>query len=228
MSKVSSIIMSTDIQEAIEQAEAVLFDFDGVILDTEWAIFQTWRELFKREGHELALELYVRCIGSDFDTWSPQSYLEELTGKTFDWDTENAARQVKLEDDIEGNPPMAGVLDLLVALKSKKTAVVSSSTHHWVDRWIAELELNPYFETIVCKGDAPKIKPAPDLYLEGARQLGVDPSKCLVIEDSMNGMISAHKAGMKVLVVPNRLTEIIDFAAADYQASSLAECVPSS
>lgn len=220
--------MSKEIQQAIEQADAILFDFDGIILDSEWPIFQTWRELFKREGQELELELYVKCIGSDFDTWSPQTYLEDLTGKSYDWDTENPKRQVILERDLESSPPMEGVTALLETLKKKekKTAVVSSSTHHWVDRWIEKLSLNPYFQTLVCRGDAERIKPAPDLYLEAARQLDVAPEKCLVIEDSMNGMISAHAAGMKTLVVPNRLTSILDFSAADFQANSLAECLP--
>jgi len=220
--------MSEEIIKATQQSEAVLFDFDGVILDSEWPIFQTWRELFKREGQELELELYVKCIGSDFDTWSPQTYLEELTGRSYDWDAENPKRQVILESDLENSPPMEGVLDLLEALREKKTAVVSSSTHHWVDRWIEKLSLTPYFQTLVCRGDAPRIKPAPDLYLEAARRLDVEPAKCLVIEDSMNGMISAHEAGMKVLIVPNRLTSILDFAAADLQTNSLARCVPSS
>ncbi len=62
---------------------AVLFDFDGILVDTEWAIYQAWLETFQREGHDLPLSLYTRCIGSDFDTWSPKSYLEELYGKGF-------------------------------------------------------------------------------------------------------------------------------------------------
>ena len=69
---------------------AVLFDFDGVILDTEWPIYETWRDLFLEHGQELTLETYVQCIGSDFDTWSPETYLESLTGLNFDWKTRPA------------------------------------------------------------------------------------------------------------------------------------------
>ena len=67
------------------KADAILFDFDGVILDTEWSIYESMRETFIENGHDLPLEEYVKCIGSDFNTWSPENMLEELTGKTFDW-----------------------------------------------------------------------------------------------------------------------------------------------
>ena len=213
--------MNQQIHDALHQAKAVLFDFDGVILDSEWPIYQTWKNLFESEGHSLAPEVYVKCIGSDFETWSPQTYLEELTGKSFDWDRINEQRQVILEQDIEKSPPMDGVRELLSFLTHSKKAVVSSSSHSWVDRWVEQLGLMPHFETLVCRGDAPRIKPAPDLYLEGARQLGVLPEDCIVIEDSMNGMISAHAAGMRTLVVPNRLTAVLDFSASDWQADSL-------
>ncbi|MGJ8677497.1 MAG: HAD family hydrolase [Akkermansiaceae bacterium] len=217
--------MSKETQAAIQEAKAVLFDFDGVILDTEWPIYQTWKNLYETEGQNLEPEIYVRCIGSDFDTWSPQTYLEELTGKTFDWNTINPQRQVKLEADLQDSEPMAGVRELLESLSEKKTAVVSSSSHHWVDAWVEKLNLLSYFETLVCRGDAPKIKPAPDLYIEAARQLDVAPADCLVIEDSLNGMIAAHTAGMKTLIVPNRLTAVLDFSKSDLVVDSLQSCL---
>lgn len=223
--EIDDIFMKKQIQDALGQVSAVLFDFDGVILDSEWPIYETWKNLFAREGQVLESEMYAQCIGSDFDTWSPQSYLESLTGKSYEWERENAQRQVILEADLEESPPMDGVRELLSFLQDTKTAVVSSSTHSWVDRWIEKLELDPYFEALVCRGDAPRIKPAPDLYLEAARRLGVSPSECLVIEDSMNGLISAKTAGMQVLVVPNRLTRFYDFAEADYQVNYLTECL---
>lgn len=210
-----------EIKEVIHNAKAVLFDFDGVILDSEWPIYQSWSRLFQREGHTLEQELYVNCIGSDFEAWSPQLYLEELTGKHFDWEKENAARQVEIVQDLENAEPMPGVRELVEELSDKPTAVVSSSSHRWVDGWVEKLGLMPHFNTTVCRGDAPKIKPAPDLFIEGARQLGIDPRDCLVIEDSINGLLAAHQAGAKVLAVPNRLTHVLDFSGADWLATSL-------
>ena len=208
-------------KQAIIDSKAVLFDFDGVILDSEWPIYQTWLRLFQREGQELPPGIYVKCIGSDFDTWSPEKYLEELTNKSFDWETENAARQVEIMRDLEDAKPLPGATELVQFLGDKLTAVVSSSSHRWVDDWVEKLGLMPYFDTMVCRGDAPRIKPAPDLYLEAAKRLDTAPSDCLVIEDSLNGMLAAHKAGMPVIAVPNQLTSVLDFSAAQWQLSSL-------
>ncbi len=196
---------------------AVLFDFDGILVDTEWAIYEAWLETFRREGQNLPLSLYTRCIGSDFDTWSPKSYLEELTGEAFDWEEKDEARQVVIRAALVEQGPIEGVVDLLEEIRKRgiRLAVVSSSSHSWVDGWLEKLELDGFFEEVICRGDAPKIKPAPDLYLAAAEKLGVEPGKCLVIEDSLNGLLSASAAGMRTWVVPNRVTSALDFSVAD-------------
>lgn len=211
--------------QALADAAAVLIDFDGVILDSEWPIYQAWLQVFQREGHELSPEIYIQCIGSDFDTWSPPAYLEELTGKRYDWNQMDADRQVEIMRQLEDSEPMPGARALLEQLEHFPSAIVSSSSHNWVDEWMDKLDLMHLVNTTVCRGDAPKIKPAPDLFLEAARQLDVNPSDCLVIEDSHNGMHAAHDAGMKVIAVPNRLTNILDFSGAAWSAQSLIELV---
>jgi putative hydrolase of the HAD superfamily len=94
-----------------------------------------------------------------------------------------------------------------------------------VDGWLEKLAFAGHFETVVCRGDAPQIKPAPDLYLEAAKRLGLEPKDCLVIEDSLNGMHAAKAAGMCVWIVPNRVTAGLDFSAADRIFPSLSELV---
>ena len=196
---------------------AVLFDFDGVLVDTEWAIYEAWHRTFRAHGHPLPLEIYTQCIGSDFDTWSPKTHLEELTGRSFDWHQLDEARQVEIRRDLEQAGPMPGVVPLLEKLKAAgvPTAVVSSSSHQWVDGWLERLGLAQWFDTVVCRGDAPRIKPAPDLYLEAARRLRVNPGTSLVIEDSLNGVKAAKAAGSPVWAVPNRCTACLDFSLAD-------------
>lgn len=204
---------------------AVLFDFDGVLVDTEWAIYQAWLRTFQKHGHELPLEVYTHCIGSDFATWSPKTHLEELSGLAFDWHDLDARRQEEILRDLTHEGTMRGVIDLLDQLGRAETrrAVVSSSSHHWVDGWLEKLEFASNFETVVCRGDAPRIKPAPDLYLEAAARLTVAPRDCLVIEDSLNGVRSAKAAGMTAWVVPNRVTAGLDFSEADGVFASLVE-----
>ena len=205
---------------------AVLFDFDGVLVDTEWAIYQSWRRVFEAHEHDLPLEIYTRCIGSDFATWSPKTHLEDLTGLSFDWHDLDARRQEEIMADLTHEGPMHGVLDFLEALKVEQIpcAVVSSSSHRWVDGWLEKLGLQGHFATTVCRGDAPRIKPAPDLFLEAARRLNIAPELCLVIEDSLNGLNAAKEAGMRVWAVPNRVTECLDFSQADRVFRSLADC----
>lgn len=204
---------------------AVLFDFDGVLVDTEWAIYQAWLRTFRNHGHDLPLEIYTHCIGSDFATWSPKAHLEELSGLAFDWHDLDARRQEEILRDLSGEGTMPGVIALLDQLTADgiRRAVVSSSSHHWVDGWLEKLDFAHHFETVVCRGDAPNIKPAPDLYLEAAKRLGLSPAGCLVIEDSLNGVKAAKAAGMTVWVVPNQVTAGLDFSAADRIFPSLAE-----
>lgn len=205
------------------QFKAVLFDFDGVLVDTEWAIYDAWHRTFQENGQSLPLEVYTQCIGSDFNTWSPKTHLEELTGASFDWHDLDHKRQQRIELDLEGEGPMPGAVELLKALTSLgiPRAVVSSSSHHWVDGWLERLDLRQHFDEVVCRGDAPRIKPAPDLYLEAAKRFRLDPAECLVIEDSLNGVKAAIAAGMPVWAVPNRVTACLDFSLADAVVSDL-------
>ena len=203
----------------------MLFDFDGVIVDTEWAIYESWQRTFLAHGHDLPMEIYTRCIGSDFATWSPKTHLEELTGGAFDWHETDQVRNEEIMRDLEGAGAISGIPELLDYLSSVRIplAVVSSSSHRWVDGWLEKLQLAPRFATTVCRGDAPRIKPAPDLYLEAARRLGVEPSAVLVLEDSLNGVKSAKAAGMTAWAVPNRVTACLDFSEADGLFGSFAE-----
>jgi HAD superfamily hydrolase (TIGR01509 family) len=203
----------------------VLFDFDGVLVDTEWAIYDAWHRTFRSNGHPLPLDVYTQCIGSDFATWSPKTHLEELTGEAFDWHDLDTRRQEEIVRALAGEGPMLGVVGFLEKLRQQgvRLAVVSSSSHHWVDGWLEKLGLTHWFETIVCRGDAPRIKPAPDLYLEAVRRLGVNASDCLVIEDSLNGIKAARAAGIEVWAVPNRVTACLDFSLAGAVFPSLVQ-----
>lgn len=196
--------------------EAILFDFDGTLVDTEWSIYSAWLRTYERFGQDLPIEVYVQCIGSDFNTWSPQTHLEELTERSLDWPAMDAERQIEIEAELKEQGPVEGVRELLESLLGKtRLAVVSSSSHQWVDGWLERLGLIHYFENITCRGDAPRIKPAPDLYLACAQSLAVDPSECVVIEDSLNGVRSAKSAGMTAYAIPNRITTVSDFNEAD-------------
>ena len=119
-------------------------------------------------------------------------------------------------------PGVRGVLDLLRG-RGMPLAVVSSSSHVWVDGWLNKLVIFSYFDEVVCRGDAPRIKPAPDLLIEAAKRFSLETAHCLAIEYSHNGLISAKEAELQVWAVPNRVTQCLDFAQADRVFSSLTE-----
>lgn len=207
------------------QLKALLFDFDGVILDTEWPIYLTWLNFFQKYDQELPLETYIKCIGSDFETWSPEKHFEELTGLKPDWAKFHETRNIEIRTEVAKLDAMPGIRECLDFAKENNIpcVVVSSSQHSWVDRWIESLGLNDLFQDTICRGDAPRIKPAPDLYQEACRRLDFAPADCLVIEDSLNGMKSAHEAGCPVVAIPNRITQCIDFSDAEHHFSTLVE-----
>lgn len=201
---------------------ALLFDFDGLIVDSEWPIYQAWRQTFHDHGHSLPLETFNQCIGTNFDTWSPKTHLEELTGSRIDWEPLDGARQASIEKDLEGAAAMPGIPEAVCAGKEAglKLGVVSSSSHRWVDGWLEKIGLSEQFDLTVCRDDAPHIKPAPDLYLEAARLLMLEPASCLVVEDSVNGIKAAKAAGMPNVAIPNRVTSCCDFSLASHVLAS--------
>lgn len=206
---------------------AVIFDFDGLLVDTEWAIYNSWLDVFSQEGQELPLHLFNQCLGSGYTHWNPGDHLESLTGKTYDWDTINAARQEKINADLSRQGLLAGAIDILDFCDSHKlpTAVASSSSHRWVDSWLEKLGIANRFQSVVCRDDGYPVKPNPDLFLAAAEKLGIPPAACLVLEDSQNGTTAAFNAGMQVIAIPNKITEMADFSHATAKAASLCEAI---
>jgi HAD superfamily hydrolase (TIGR01509 family) len=119
---------------------------------------------------------------------------------------------------------MEGALELLDALQGiRRMALASSSYRDAIDGVLAGLRIAPYFEAIVSGLDVANVKPSPDIFLKAARDLAVDPSECLVLEDAEKGVIAAHRAGMRCVAVPNDFTKHHDFSMATRVCSSLRE-----
>ena len=100
---------------SIPAPRGIIFDFDGVIVDTEWVIYQSWVRLFAREGQEISIQTYSPCLGAGYSRWNPAEYLEQLTGKSFDWERETAERQAWLEAELARSGLMPGVRELRMA-----------------------------------------------------------------------------------------------------------------
>lgn len=212
-------------RELLRQAQAVIFDFDGLLVDTEYAIYSSWERVFSSCGHSLPLDLFNQCLGSGYTHWNPGDHLEQLTGRTYDWDSINGRRQEEIVRDLEHAGLLPGASGLIRRLAADGTpmGVASSSSHRWVDGWLNKLGIMPCFQTVVCRDDGLPVKPDPALFLKAAENLGVPPAQCLVLEDSQNGTTAAFRAGIPVISIPNRVTEQADFSLATSKIRSLEE-----
>ncbi len=203
--------------------QAVIFDFDGLILNTEWPHFEVWRDIYAQRGYTLLLEQYTQCVGADHSHFDPFGNLEELTGQTLSKDEIDAIRLPRLREAVAALEVMPGVRERIAEAQDigLKLAVASSSDHGWVDGHLKRLGLWDHFQAVVARDDVAQVKPAPDLFLLAAARLDVEPSGCVVFEDSHNGIVAAKRAEMLAIAVPNRVTEVSDFSMADAVLTSL-------
>jgi HAD superfamily hydrolase (TIGR01509 family) len=184
--------------------DAVVFDLDGVIIDSE----QLWDEVREGLAHERggrwSEQAQADMMGMSSTEWS--RYLHDVVG--LPEPPEEINRQVvrrMLERYSEQLPLIDGAVDAVERLAAHwPLAVASSSNRELIDRVLAVSGLAPYFKATVSSEEVERGKPAPDVYLEAARRLEVEPSQTVAIEDSANGIRSAHAAGMHVVAIPNR------------------------
>ncbi len=204
---------------------ALLFDFDGLIIDTESAIYQAWRELYADHGHPLPVERWSQCIGTDFGAYNPKKDLEMLTGKDFDWHNEEALRTQRVHELLAGYDTLPGIRERLAeaAELGIPCSVTSSSPLSWIELWLEKLGLRSCFANISCRDFVENIKPAPDIFLHAARQLDAAAHEVIIFEDSLNGLRAARAAGMKCVVVPGPTTQHLNFEGAWMKLGSLAE-----
>ncbi|NQX63471.1 HAD family hydrolase [Paenibacillus qinlingensis] len=192
---------------------ALIFDFDGTILDTETAWYEAFREAYLEHEVELTLEMYGQCIGTSLHVFDPYEYL--ITELKLPLDR-NAFR-----DNVHGrhSEKMAhegirpGILAYLTAAKELglRIGLASSSKRAWIETYLAQLGIGDYFETIRTAEDVALVKPHPELYQLALKDLGVQPDEAIAIEDSPNGARAAAAAGMHYIVVPNPVTKFLSF-----------------
>jgi HAD superfamily hydrolase (TIGR01509 family) len=196
---------------------AVVFDFDGVILDSESAEFESHRRIFERYGVPLTPEEWCDQIGIWVEEHERRwcTRLNERCGASMEY-AAFKAEQHRIFHEILAREPMRGIRGLLDALVDAgvPTAVASTSSSRWVVPAVERLGLTDRFRTIVTANDVEHRKPAPDVYLEATRRLGADPRRSVAIEDSGPGIASASAAGLKTIAIPHWLTEGHDLASA--------------
>ena len=206
--------------------KALIFDFDGLILDTETPDYHSWQKVYQAYGLELPLDLWLTFVGGTSETtFEPHDYLEKKLNSKVDREQIWVSRRKSYLKHLEDLPVMPGVKALLDAskLSGLKLGVASSSPENWVSGHLTRLELSDYFDAIVTADDVEETKPNPALFLLAAEKLGVQPNEVIVLEESPNGVNGAKRAQMFVVAVPNSITAKADLSAADLLLTSLDE-----
>jgi HAD superfamily hydrolase (TIGR01509 family) len=203
---------------------ALIFDFDGLILETEEPIYRSWKEVYEANGVPLPFELWVKTVGSSNQAFHPQLHLEERLGGPLPQDVidRRVARRVEL---VLAEPLRPGVVDLAQAARAAamKVGVASSSSRDWVKGHLERFGIADLFDCLRCRDDVEHVKPEPDLYLATLDCLGVAATEAVAIEDSPNGVIAAKRAGLRCVAVANRITASLDLSQADLRLASLAD-----
>ena len=204
---------------------AIVFDLDGVVLDTESTSFASWKRAYREHGHALPGDRWVAAIGSDGSRFDPLAHLRELVGPDLDEVAMQRARRAHRDALLSRLRPLPGVVELLdQALHAGvATAVASSSEREWVEDRLSSLGIRERFRVLCCREDVERVKPDPALYLAAVEALGVEPREAVAIEDSPNGLVAAVEAGLFSVAVPGPMTRGLDFSSADLVLRSLAE-----
>ena len=204
---------------------ALIFDLDGLLVDTESLHCRAYQMALQEHGVELRdtdyAEHWVR-FGKGIADWL------SLRSSPLDPQALRLRKaQHYLNLLVSSLRPMEGALELLESLHGRtKIALASSSYRDAIDGVLAGLDIARYFEIIVSGLDVEQVKPAPDIFLKAASDLGLKPSECVVLEDAEKGVMAAHRAGMRCIAVPNQYTRHHDFSKATRVCSSLKEITP--
>jgi HAD superfamily hydrolase (TIGR01509 family) len=184
--------------------EAVVFDLDGVLVDSEHVWDEVREELARERGGRWHERAQADMMGMSSTEWS--RYMHDVVGLSASPEEINdevvQRMRARYTDDL---PLIDGAVEAVERLAgSFRLALASSSNRPLIDAVLVEAGLERFFEATVSSEEVARGKPAPDVFLEAARRLGVAAERCAAIEDSGNGLRAAHAAGMRVIAIPNR------------------------
>ena len=205
--------------------DTVVFDLDGVILDTETPHFHCWQEVFEAHGAELDLAFWSRRIVGSTGKFDVLEHLEQQAGRAVDRARVQAARRERYLRLVNSQEPLPGVMDRLREARALglSIGVASSSGRGWVRGHLRRLGILELFGSVWTRDEVTNVKPDPEIYLSVTAALGSRPGRTLAIEDSALGVNAAKGAGLYCIAVPNSITRHLPFQNADRRIESLAD-----
>lgn len=195
----------------------LIFDFDGLMIDTEMPRAVTWQKVFENNGFTLSMEDYFKTIGSDDTAYDPAEDLAERTHFKLSKEEINAWVVERSQQIIFEQPLLPGVENIIRKAHDSglKLGIASSSFRDWVVPLLEKHRIQQFFEVVFTRENVRFTKPDPELYLSAMKAMGLLPKSSIAFEDSTNGIKAAKTAGMYCIAVPNQITRTMDLQIAD-------------
>ncbi|MBM7566705.1 HAD-IA family hydrolase [Paenibacillus sacheonensis] len=205
--------------------KAIIFDFDGLIYDTEVPEYKAFQEIYAEHGHELELGVWGQCIGTYNSAFNPYDHLEACLGRTLDRQELRSRHKAKFDRLMEAETIRPGVESYLATARALglRVGLASSSSREWVTGHLAKLNVATYFECIRVRDDVRLVKPDPELYVQVIEAFGIAPNEAVAFEDSPNGAKAAKAAGLYCVAVPNGITRELTFGEVDLRLDSMTD-----
>ncbi len=205
--------------------QALIFDFDGLIIDSESTDFEAWKQLYQRYGVEFTFEAWAEGVGSSLDLHDPYAILQRLAGPDADARKIEHQHRKIWEGLTSRQPLLPGVRQIIDQAQAMglRLAIASSAQRSWISRHLERFGLQSRFDCLCTAQDVAHSKPEPDLFLKALYKLQIDATQAIVLEDSPNGILAAKRAGVFAVAVPNPMTRHLPLEGADAVIESLAD-----
>ena len=203
---------------------ALIFDFDGLIVDSEMPIYLAWKKQYASFGLELPLMDWVEVIGGhELNRFKIR--LENQTGLQLDWELLDKQRIAWHGQEMDKQRLLPGVFEIMKAGGERgwKIGVASSSGRDWVEQGLERYKLRGMVDVVATRDHSGTVKPHPGVYLYALEKMKAAADRSIAFEDSAKGVESAKAAGLTVVAVPNQLTRLQDLSQADLLLESLAQ-----
>lgn len=203
--------------------KALIFDFDGLIVDTETPEYELWQLIYHRYGKNLPIETWGKGVGSSQEAFDAVRHLASIVDFKLDQEAVRLQHRVLFDERMRNPVTLPGFHSILdqAILFNLKTGIASSSPRSWVLGYLEKLRLAHIFDCVCCLDDVARVKPAPDLYERAIGKLEIKPYEAIAFEDAPNGILAAKKAGLYCVAIPNTITKQLDTSGSDIVFESL-------